>query len=170
MRELRATDCPIRVGLVRYAMLVATFHATTSLVVTSVYLSVLGAHLVGPVRELAVLDFLARVEVLCILGGTSAANARFLTLTRSGLPVTSKMLAECMLRSLTEHAVVVFSCSAAWFVARVYIGPVWWHATIAGFVGLGISRSVLNAALSFEPPMPLEHGNVLSMDQVRRHL
>lgn len=169
MKDLRALDTPIRVGLVRYAMLLATFHLATSLVISSVFLSVLGARAAELHEQTRGLDFLARAEVLCLLGGTQAANARFLTLTRSGLPVTSKLLAECMLRSLTEHSVVVFSCSAAWFAAHVY-SPVWWHATLASLGGFMASRSVLAAALSFEPSMPLEHGNVLSMDQARRHL
>ncbi len=170
MKDLRAVDSPVRVGLVRYALVLATFHVTTSLLVASVYLSVLGANVLGLLAEMRVLDFLARAELLCILGGASAANTRFLALTRSGLPVTNKLLAECMLRSLTEQAVVVLSCSAAWLASLHFISPVWWHATLASLGGFVISRSVLGAALAFEPSMPLTHGNVLSMSQARRHL
>ena len=170
MRDLRVADSPIRVGLVRYAMLLATFHVASSLVIVSVYVSVLGARVLEAPVALSYLDFLARAELLCLFASTFPANARFLTLTRSGLPVTSKMLADCMLRALTECAVVALAASAAWCAAKLYIGPVWWHAALASFGGYILARSVLRAALAFEPPMPLEQGNVLSMRQARNHL
>ncbi len=170
MRDLRAADSPIRVGLVRYALMLATFHVATSLVLAAVLLSGYGAGVARLTTEVHPLDLLARAELLSMFGSARAANIRFLTLTRSGLPVTSKLLADCMLRALTECFVVVFSCSAAWFAAKYFIGPVWWHASLASLGGHFISSSVLRAALSFEPPMPLEEGCVLNMQQARRHL
>ena len=172
MKDIRLNDSPLRAGFVYYTAAIASLTLTSSMCVALSHASLVASRYLGYVEGefLKYPDVLLRLEILPVLGAPAQMSYRFHMLARAGIPITSKLVASALLRSLLIYTALAAPASIGWLLGKQQMGhPNWWPLLFA-FGGYWLARGLVETLLRYERPVAEGGRQVLSGADMKRFL